>query len=207
MKTKALSYVFLVVAIGLAFYLYRAVKGPMEEKARIEKAELLVQHKLELIRESQKAYIKTNNRYANKWEELITFVESGVIYNVELKEKAIPRPDRPWLGDSIAISKDTLEAIASKGYIAEELNKNCPTNKLKEFSATNLPFKTGTQEKFEMYTGKIPMGGAMVDIIEVKDPNPIDKTRKEDHDLPDRRNLRFGSKDEVSTSGNWKGKQ
>ena len=203
MKTKVLTYVFLVIAIGLAFYLYRAVKGPIEEKERIETAETLVKNKLELIREAQKAYIKTNNQYANKWEELIKFVDSGVIYNVELKEISIPRPDRPWLGDSIAITKDTLETIPSKGYILEELAKNCPTNTITSFNSKDLPYKIGTQEKFELYTGKIPMGGTMVDVIEVKDTNPIDKTRKENHDLPHRRPLRFGARDEVSTSGSW----
>jgi len=203
MKTKVLSYVFFALAIVLGYVLYRSVAGPMEEKEKIEKAEKLVVQKLELIRECQKAHIKTNNVYADKWEKLISFVNNGVIYNIQLKETAIPRPDRPWLGDSIAITKDTLETIPAKTYILSELKKNVQANPTKDFDSNKLPYKIGTTEKFELYTAKMPMGGTEVEVIEVKDINPIDKTRKEDHDLASRRPLRFGSRDEVSTSGSW----
>lgn len=203
MKTKALSYIFLVIAIGLGFYLYRSVAGPMEEKERIEKAEKLVVQKLELIREAQKAYIKRNGQYADKWEKLISFIDNGEIYNIQLKENIIPRPDRPWLGDSIAIIQDTLEAMPAKPYILAELKKNAQANPTKDFDSKKLPFKIGTAEKFELFTAKIPMGGTEVSVIEVKDPNPIDETRKESNDLPHRRPLKFGSRDEVSTGGSW----
>lgn len=203
MKTKVLSYAFFVIALVLGYVLYRSVAGPMEEKEKIEKAEKLVVQKLELIREAQKAHIKRHGVYADKWEKLISFVDNGEIYNIQLKENVIPRPDRPWLGDSIAIIPDTLEAIPAKEYILVELKKSSQANPTKTFEAKNLPYKIGTTEKFELYTSKIPMGGTEIEVIEVKDTNPVDKTRKESHDLASRRPLRFGSRDEVSTNGSW----
>ena len=204
MKTRVLSYVFLAISIGLGYYLYWSIKEPMEEKQRIEKAEKLVIQKLELIREAQKAYIKRNGTYADKWEKLIAFVDTGVIYNIQIKEEILPPdPTQPWLGEQVKFIEDTLETIPAKSYILGELKKNIPNNPTKDFESKNLPFKIGIKEKFELYTAKIPMGGTNVDVIEVKDANPIDKTRREDHDLINRRPIRFGSRDDVSTSGSW----
>ena len=43
----------------------------------------------------------------------------------------------------------------------------------------------------------------MVDVLEVIDPCPADPTRKESNDNRKRKYLRFGSRDEVTTTGNW----
>ena len=205
MKTKALSYAFLIIAIGLGFYLYRSVKGPIEEKERIEKAEAKVIDKLVIIREAEKAFIKTKGSYAGKWEELIAFVDNGIMYNVQIREVTHPRKDRPWLGDSIAFIPDTLEILKARDVINQELKKHhSKTGRdLTQFDSKNLLYKPESNEKFELYAGKIKIGGVMVDIIEVKDKNPIDKTRTEDNQITNRRPLGFGSRDEVSTSGNW----
>jgi hypothetical protein len=40
-------------------------------------------------------------------------------------------------------------------------------------------------------------------VIEVVDVFPYDRTRSEDHGNRKRRYLRFGAKDEVTTTGNW----
>jgi len=204
MKTKVLSYVFLAVAIGLAFYLYRAVKGPIEEKERIEKAEAKVIDKLMIIREAEKAFIKTNGTYTGKWDELISFIDNGIMYNIQIKEKTHPRPNRPWLGDSISYLPDTLEILKARDVINQELKKQVSKTKtdLSKFDSKKISYKLG-DEKFELYAGKTELGGVQVDIIEVKDKNPIDKTRTEDNQMANRRPLRFGSRDEVSTSGNW----
>ena len=43
----------------------------------------------------------------------------------------------------------------------------------------------------------------MIDVIEVRDTDPVDPTRKEDNDGRNRKPLRFGSRTDVTTSGNW----
>lgn len=205
--TKIVSYSLFVVALMLSYYLYSAIMEPIREKERIDKIEQKVIAKLELIREAQKAYMKTNGKYAATWDSLIHFVDNGLIYNVSPIEKIYPwqeyRPQRPWLGDSIAIIMDTLESVPAKQFISQEVSKLKRKTKFTEFETEKLPYKPGTDEKFELYTGKIEMGGIMVGVIEVKDPNPVDPNRKEKNDIINQRPLRFGARHEVSTSGNW----
>ncbi len=57
--------------------------------------------------------------------------------------------------------------------------------------------------KFEIFIGKVDKGGLMVDVIEVKDPKPINPARKESNEQKARKPLRFGSRTDVSTAGNW----
>lgn len=205
MKTKVLSYIFLAVAIGLGYYLYRSVKGPIEEQERITKAENQVIDQLIIIREAQKAHIKTKGTYARKWEELIDFVDNGVMYNIQLKEETFARPDRPWLGDSTAYIKDTLETLKARDVINKEILKQNQKTKadLTKFDSKKIAYKPGSNEKFQLYAEKVEIGNVECEVIEVLDTNPIDETRKEDNQMANRRPLRFGARDEVSTSGNW----
>ncbi|MBL7864841.1 MAG: hypothetical protein JNK10_08205 [Cyclobacteriaceae bacterium] len=56
---------------------------------------------------------------------------------------------------------------------------------------------------FEIYAGVVDKSGLKVDVIEVKDPKPIDPKRKESNEQKARKPLRFGSRIDVSTAGNW----
>jgi hypothetical protein len=66
-----------------------------------------------------------------------------------------------------------------------------------------IAFKPGTDTKFDIFVGKVDRGGLMVDVIEVKDPSPDNPFRSEANDAKNRKPLRFGSRTDVSTSGNW----
>lgn len=66
-----------------------------------------------------------------------------------------------------------------------------------------LAFKPGSQTKFDIFVGKVDRGGIMVDVIEVKDPSPDSPFRSEANEAKNRKPLRFGSRTDVSTSGNW----
>lgn len=58
-------------------------------------------------------------------------------------------------------------------------------------------------KKFNIFVGKVDKGGLKVDVIEVVDPAPINPIRRESNDQKTRKPLRFGSKTDVSTAGNW----
>jgi hypothetical protein len=72
-----------------------------------------------------------------------------------------------------------------------------------EVDLTRLAYKPGTETKFDIFVGKVDRSGIMVDVIEVKDPNPVNPFRSEANDAKNRKPLRFGSRTDVSTSGNW----
>lgn len=66
-----------------------------------------------------------------------------------------------------------------------------------------IAYKPGSDVKFDIFVGKVDRGGLMVDVIEVKDPKPDNPFRSEANDAKNRKPLRFGSRTDVSTSGNW----
>lgn len=68
---------------------------------------------------------------------------------------------------------------------------------------SKIGFKPGTDVKFDIFVGKVDKAGVMVQVIEVKDPMPDNPARKENAEQATRRPLRFGSRLDVSTAGNW----
>lgn len=57
--------------------------------------------------------------------------------------------------------------------------------------------------KYEIFAGVVDKSGVKVQVIEVVDPKPDNPVRKESNDQKNRKPLRFGSKIDVSTAGNW----
>lgn len=71
---------------------------------------------------------------------------------------------------------------------------------------TGLALVPGLEEngtKFEIYAGKATKGNVEVDVIEVRNPEPFDKNRSESNESITRKPLRFGSRTDVTTAGNW----
>ena len=67
----------------------------------------------------------------------------------------------------------------------------------------NLATIPGTGKTFDIFVGKIKRAGSMVSVIEVKDPAPLNPARSENNEAQIRKPLGFGSRVDVSTSGNW----
>ncbi|MBY0435044.1 MAG: hypothetical protein K2U26_13115 [Cyclobacteriaceae bacterium] len=61
----------------------------------------------------------------------------------------------------------------------------------------------GTGKMFDIFVSKVDKGGFKVDVIEVKDPAPINPARKESNEQKTRKPLHFGSRIDVATAGNW----
>jgi hypothetical protein len=58
-------------------------------------------------------------------------------------------------------------------------------------------------KQFDIFTEAIDRNGIKVWVIEVKDPAPINPERNERNEAKNRKPLRFGSRTDVNTSGNW----
>jgi hypothetical protein len=76
-----------------------------------------------------------------------------------------------------------------------QLNPNVDVSKLSE-----VP---GSGKTFDIYTGWIDRNGIKVNVIEVSDPAPINPDRRDSNEAKNRKPLRFGSRTDVSTAGNW----
>jgi hypothetical protein len=199
-KTQIFSLLFFFAAIALGFAVYRSVKGNIEEAAEVKRREELVINRLKEIREAQKLFLSTKGRYAGTFDSLKTFVLNDEVPNVERKETIIKglQSRRPGGGDSIKVTFDTLgrEKVSARLFPKQP---DYDVNSMDVIPGWNDPAK-----KFSLFVGKITQkGGTKTDVIEVVDVFPYDKRRKEDHPNRKRRFLRFGAKDEVTTTGNW----
>lgn len=65
----------------------------------------------------------------------------------------------------------------------------------------NVPGQKGL--KFEIFVGVVDKSGLKVQVIEVMDPKPVNPIRKQNNEAKNRKPLHFGSRVDVSTSGNW----
>lgn len=66
-----------------------------------------------------------------------------------------------------------------------------------------LKMVPGSDKEFDIFTDVLDRNGIKVAVIEVKDPAPINPERKESNEAKNRKPLRFGSRNDVNTSGNW----
>ena len=114
MKTRVISIVFLLTAIGLAYFLVSRIKFAIDEEQRIEVSEAAVIEKLKLIRDIQIAYQEIHSRYTDNWDSLINFAKYGQYPITKRSETII---EKPYGGDSVIVNIDTLEIITVKEYI------------------------------------------------------------------------------------------
>ncbi|MBX7124776.1 MAG: hypothetical protein K1X47_03720 [Cyclobacteriaceae bacterium] len=117
------------------------------------------------------------------------------------------------IGDQIKepgfIDNGTVERL-SDVKVGDEITKGQNLVTLWEYQFNpNVDFKKigflpyDETKKLDVYVGTVDKGGLKVDVIEVKDPAPVNPARKESNDAKARKPLRFGSRLDVSTAGNW----
>lgn len=68
---------------------------------------------------------------------------------------------------------------------------------------SRVGYKPGTDILYEIFVGNVDKAGVAVQVIEVKDPSPDNPARKESNEQKTKKPLRFGSRLDVSTAGNW----
>ncbi|KYG75690.1 MULTISPECIES: hypothetical protein [Roseivirga] len=189
--TKILTVVFFVVAIGVGYLLYDGVNTTIEEAKEIERVEKQVIAKLEKIRSAQEAHLATYGDYADTWEKLIAYVDTGKIYLItrteEIIMKAYQEEESVFTYDTVGV-KNVKDSLFSRNFDARTLPE--------------LPHAPG--KYFSLYAKDSVRSGVAVDYIEVVDTYPFDRTRTEDHDIEQRRPLRFGSRTDITTAGNWR---
>lgn len=188
--TKILSVVFLLVAIGTGYYLVNSVKSDIDFDTELRRTESQIVEKLKVIRDAQIAYRGGNGKYASDWDSLINFVDTGKIYIVQRREEI------KLLAYGAEETTTILDTIGSVAVMDSLFSPS----KVPNFNLQRLPFKPGTEVKFEIFASKIDRSGQLVDVFEVRDPNPMNPMRRRNDN---ERALRVGSKTDVTTSGNW----
>ena len=187
--TKILTIVFYLVSIGLAYFLVSGIANDIEQEKVIKTVEAKVINKLMQIREAQQAYRSVNGAFTSDWDKLVNFVDTGVLYITERKETII---QLDYGADSIYVEIDTLGSVQVRDSLFSS-----------DFQVNRLPYVPDSDKKFLIWADKINKSGVMVDVIEIIDPDPVDPTRNEENEIKNRKPLRFGSRTDVTTAGNW----
>ena len=187
---KVLSIVFLLIAGFIAYKLVASIKYEIDTERRIKKVEAKIIDKLQMARKAQIVYLNSYGSYAGSWDTLISYIDTGKIYITERKEHVITLD---YGADSVAVEIDTLGTVSVKDSLYA-------SDKYPDFKPEKLPIVPYTGDTFEIYAGEINKGNVTVDVFEIKDPNPINPKRLEENS---RGPLRVGSRDQVTTSGNW----
>ena len=197
--TRILTIFFFIeigrdVAIGLAYYLYSRIKFAIDEEKRIIASEEMVIGKLSLIREAEIAYYSVNGTYTNNWDTLANFMQNGLFYITQKTEEIFTLP---YGADSIIVHIDTLTTVGVyDSLFNQQKYPGLNFSKLK-----NIP---GTENaEFDLFTDEIVKGGIQVNVVEVRDTAPVDPNRKESNEARNKKPLRFGSRTDVTTAGNW----
>ena len=191
-KNKIYTYSTLLLAILLAGYLVNSIKTSIDEEERITTMESKIINKLKMIRSAQISYESINGEYTSDWDKLINFIDSGKIYLIQRREETIMLE---YGAEETTLYLDTIGSIS----VIDSLFSNSPN-----FSSKSLAVVPGLENvKFKMWSGRIEKGGVLVNVVEVRNPKPIDTNRKESNEANIHKPLRFGSRISITTAGNW----
>ena len=191
-KNKIYTYSTLLLAVLLAGYLINSIKTSIDEEKRISTMEAKIIEKLKLIRNAQIAFESVKGQYTSDWDKLINFIDSGNIYLIQRREETILLE---YGAEETTLYLDTIGSIS----VIDSLFSNIPN-----FSSKSLPAVPGIENAtFKMWSGKIEKGGVLVNVVEVRNPKPVDPNRKESNEANIHKPLRFGSRISITTAGNW----
>ncbi len=201
-KTTIFSILTLILALSIGGLLVDSIYTTIQTQKRIAAEEAKVVDALKQIRSVEEAYLEAEGKYTDNWDSLTYFLNNDSIYNIEKREIIIAAVEirsveEMYKGDSIRVEYDTLGSQLAK-------EKLFPAKKYPNFKVDQIGTHPLFPElKFEIFADTIRKSDVLVNVIEVVDPKPTDPTRLEDNENRKRRPLRFGSRTEVRTSGNW----
>ncbi len=206
MKT-ILQIVLWIACVGLGYLIYRSVTGPIEFK-KVKQARFTeVIDNLKDIRNSQEAYKIVNGKFANDFQSLVKFVDTGQYTITQRRDSSYMEFDKTYGIDLLR----EVTIIDTLGFVQVKDSLFKGDDRYK--TMMNVPYAQNN-EKFEMKADVIDKGGYRAPVFEAKIKKEVvlfDQPR----DLVDRENAQIsveevngaeiivGSLTEVSTNGNW----
>lgn len=190
--TKVLSFVFFAAAIFLGYKLYKGVDDVVEQEKRVALIEAATIEKLQMLRDAQLAYQASNGKYANNWNDLKKFIQTGQIWIVQRTETT---KLLEYGKEEITVSFDTLGSVTVMDSLFNE--RKVPNFNLETLAT--VPASGGKQ--FEFFADKIERNSYKIDVFEIRDPAPVNPERKLNNN---EKALKVGSRTDASTEGNWK---
>ena len=206
MKT-IFQIVLWIVCVLLGYMIYKSVTGPIEfDEVKKERfAEVI--DRLKDIRNAQEAYKTVNGRYANNFNDLVAFVDTGRYTITQQRDSSYMEFDRVYQIDMLK----EVTIIDTLGFVAvrDSIFKNSERYK----QMMNVPY-AANNEQFAMKADIVEKGGYRAPVFEAKVAKSV-VLYDQPKDLLTRENaqvsveevngseIKVGSLTEVSTSGNW----
>lgn len=206
MKT-IIQIVLWVGCIALGYLIYNSITGPINFKEVKQERYAQVIAKLKDIRNSQDAYKTVNGKYANDFNSLISFIDTGKYVITQQRDSSFMEFDKAY---GIDLLKE-LKIIDTLGFVSVKDSLFKKDSRYK--TLMDVP-TAANGEKFVMKSAFVDKSGYRAPVFEAKvDKNvilydqPKDLLARENSALSVEEvngpSIRVGSLDEVSTSGNW----
>lgn len=190
--SKVLSFVFLVLALGLGYLLWKGVDDVVEEEKKIALIEAAIIEKLQMLRDAELAYQASNGKYAGSWDSLKTFIQTGQIWLVQRTETT---KVLDYGAEEVSVAFDTLGSVSVIDSLFNE-------RKYPDFNLEALAVVPGSGGKqFEFFADKVERNSYEISVFEIRDPAPINPARRLNNN---EKALKVGSRTDASTEGNWK---
>ncbi len=198
---------FGLLSIFLAYKIYGSINAPIEfKKVRKERFSQVIA-KLKDIRDSQEAYKTVNGKFANDFNSLIKFVDTGSYTITQQRDSSFMRYDKAY---QIDLQKDTI-IIDTLGFVKVKDSLFKSDDRYK--TMMDVPYAQGG-EKFEMKADIIDKQGYKAPVFEAKIKKnavlydqPVDLVARENaHQSVEEVNgteIKVGSLTDVSSNGNW----
>lgn len=127
-------------------------------------------------------------------------VQGGIAYTLNQKGKAVGHKFKES-GLVTTLQKVNVGDAVTKGDLLMTIVE---TKFDPNIDLSRIAYVPGYDDvKFNIFAAEVDRSGVMVDVIEVKNPKPFDPARKDSNEANNKRPLRFGSRADVTTSGNW----
>ena len=206
MKT-IIQIVLWVGCIALGYLIYNSITGPIKFNEVKQERYAQVIAKLKDIRNSQDAYKTVNGKYANDFNSLIRFIDTGKYVITQQRDSSFMEFDKTYQIDMLKEVKiiDTLGFVSIKDSLFKKDTRY--KNLMDVPTAPN-------GEKFEMKAAFVDKSGYRAPVFEAKVNKDV-ILYDQPKDLLDREktalsveevngpSIRVGSLEEVSTTGNW----
>lgn len=202
-----LIILFGILSIYLGYKIYHSINAPIEfNKVRNERFTKVI-NKLKDIRDSQEAYKTVNGKYANDFESLIKFIDTGNYTITTQRDSSFMRYDKVY---QIEMQQDTV-IIDTLGTIKVKDSLFGADDRYK--TMMEVPYAQNN-EKFEMKADIIDKSGYKAPVFEAKVKKNV-VLYDQPEDLVEKENsyqsveevngteIKVGSLTDVSTNGNW----
>ncbi len=206
MKT-ILQIVLWIVCIILGYLIYKSVTGPIEFNEVKQERYAEVVAALKDIRNAQEAYRSVNRKYADNFQELIAFVDTGNYIITQQRDSSYMEFDQTYGIDLLR----EVTIIDTLGFVPVKDSLFRGDDRYK--TMMNVPTAPGG-ETFEMKADVIDKSGYRAPVFEAKVKKevilydqPSDLLSREKAQISveevNGAEIKVGSLTEVSTNGNW----